>query len=117
MKEEYILYIGNLPEEVDKSLLKKIFSSFGEIKFVDIPFDLNTMTKKGYGFVEFEEYDDCLQAIDNMNNAELYGKIINVSFSKKKNLKENSKIPIWETEEYIEKEKNSNELNNINNNN
>ena len=108
MKEEYIIYIGNLPEEVDNNLLKKAFLTFGEIKYVDIPYDLITMKKKGYGFVEYEEYDDCLQAIDNMNNAEFYGKIINVSFSKKKNLKENSKVPIWETEDYNEKEKNEN---------
>ena len=33
---------------------------------------------RGFGFVEFEEAEDCEQAIDNMNDAELFGRIIKV---------------------------------------
>ena len=61
---------------------------------------------KGFGFVEFEEYEDCLHAIENMNDSELCGKVINVSFAKKKKLRENrlnSNKPIWTEEGYDEK--------------
>ena len=37
---------------------------------------------KGYGFVEFEEEEDCEAAIDNMNLAELHGKVIKVTKAK-----------------------------------
>lgn len=37
---------------------------------------------KGYGFVEFEEEEDCDAAIDNMNLAELHGKVIKVTKAK-----------------------------------
>jgi peptidyl-prolyl isomerase E (cyclophilin E) len=34
---------------------------------------------KGYAFVEYEEEDDAANAIDNMNDAEIYGKVVSVS--------------------------------------
>ena len=37
---------------------------------------------KGYGFIEYEEEEDCEAAIDNMHLAELNGKVIKVNKSK-----------------------------------
>jgi len=50
--------------------------------------------------VEFEEYDDCLHAIDNMNDSELCGRVLRVSFAKPQKFKEGSQKPIWTEEEY-----------------
>ena len=115
LTEKYILYVGGIGENIDKATLNAAFVPFGEIKSIDIPYDLTTRKvniilfiyiekPKGYGFVEFEEYDDCLHAIENMNDSELCGKVIHVSFAKKQKLKEsnyNSNKPIWSKENYI----------------
>lgn len=37
---------------------------------------------RGFGFVEFEEEDDATQAIDNMHESELYGRVITVNLAR-----------------------------------
>ena len=37
---------------------------------------------KGYGFIQYEEIEDCDAAIDNMHLAELNGKVIKVNKAK-----------------------------------
>ena len=37
--------------------LKSAFSIFGEVVNVSIPIDKNTNRKRGFAFVEFEDYD------------------------------------------------------------
>ncbi len=111
--EKYILYVGGLAEAVNKQILHAAFVPFGEVKSVDIPYDVTTckyiiyilVKPKGFGFVEFEEYEDCLHAIENMNDSELCGKVISVSFAKKKKIKDNlnNNKPIWADEDYTSK--------------
>ena len=50
---------------------------------------IHIVKPKGYGFVEYEEYEDCLHAIDNMDESELCGKVIHVSFANAKKLRDN----------------------------
>ena len=109
--EKYILYIGNLPEQTTKQNLQSAFLPFGEIKSTEIVYDQTTNKPKGYGFVEFEEYEDAIHAIDNMNDSEFFGKVIHVTFAREKKPNEGSLKPLWEQEIY-EKYKNDD----INNN-
>jgi RNA recognition motif-containing protein len=55
---------------------------------------------KGFGFVEYEEYEDCLHAIENMNDAELCGRVLRVSFARPQRFKEGTGKPIWMEENY-----------------
>jgi peptidyl-prolyl isomerase E (cyclophilin E) len=55
---------------------------------------------KGYGFVEYEDYEDCLHAIENMNDAELCGKVLRVNFAKPQRFKEGYHKAIWTEEDY-----------------
>ena len=112
--EKYILYIGGLPAETTKQILHSAFIPFEEVKSVDIVYDNATMKAKGYGFVEFEEYDDALHAIDNMNDSELFGKVIHVTFAREQKPKEGSLKPLWETEDYNLKYKNDDNSKNNN---
>ena len=111
--EKYILYIGNLPEETTKQNLQSAFLPFGEIKSTEIVYDQTTNKPKGYGFVEFEEYEDAIHAIDNMNDSEFFGRVIHVTFAREKKPKEGSIKPLWEQEGY---EKYRNDDNNNENN-
>lgn len=54
---------------------------------------------RGFGYVEFEDPDDVKDAIDNMDQSELFGKVIKVSAAKApKNVNEGlgSKTALWE---------------------
>ena len=82
--EQYIINSSGFSLSTTKEMLLSAFRPFGEIKNIDLPYDLNTHRLKGYCQIEFEEYDDCVHAIDNMNLSEFGGKVIQVSFAKKK---------------------------------
>lgn len=109
--ERFILYVGGLSEEVDQKVMLAAFIPFGEVKSIELPIDLANRIyiiiivfiiekHKGFGFVEYEEYEDCLHAIDNMNDSEIYGKVIRVSFAKAQKIKEGYHKPIWTVEGY-----------------
>ena len=84
--EQYIINISGFSSTTTKEMLLGAFRPFGEIKNIDLPYDLNTHKLKGYCQIEFEEFEDCIHAIDNMNLLEFGGKIIQVSFAKKKKI-------------------------------
>ncbi|EHL01194.1 putative Peptidyl-prolyl cis-trans isomerase E [Glarea lozoyensis 74030] len=59
---------------------------------------------RGFGYVEFEDPEDIKDAIDNMDQAELFGKVIKVSAAKPpKNVNEGlgSKTALWEQEGWL----------------
>jgi peptidyl-prolyl isomerase E (cyclophilin E) len=45
--------------------------------------------------VEFEEREDAAAALDNMNNAELYGRVLKVNIAKPMKIKLGSAKPVW----------------------
>jgi len=77
-----ILYVGGLSEEVDEDVLRATFVPFGDIMDVNIPKDYVKDSHRGFGFVEFELEEDALAATDNMNNAELFGRVLRVNTAK-----------------------------------
>ena len=59
----------------------------------------STELHRGFGYVEFEDPDDTKDAIDNMDQSELFGKVIKVNAAKPpKNVNEGlgSKTALWE---------------------
>ncbi|XP_055388885.1 peptidyl-prolyl cis-trans isomerase E-like [Condylostylus longicornis] len=76
------LYVGGLDDHVNKAILQAAFIPFGDIRTTEIPIDRATGKHRGFGFIEFEEEKDADQAIDNMNEAELYGRILRVNLAK-----------------------------------
>lgn len=44
--------------------------------------DLRLGKHRGFGFVEYEDEDDANQAIDNMHESELYGRVITVNLAR-----------------------------------
>lgn len=72
------LYVGGLEESVNEAALHAAFIPFGDIKDVNIPLDHATGKHRGFGFVEYEEKEDAADAIENMHNAELFGRVLKV---------------------------------------
>ena len=69
------LYVGGLEESVTLDVLRAAFVPFGELVDVNLPTDPSGQKHRGFAFVQYEEQGDAADAIDNMDNAELYGRV------------------------------------------
>ncbi|KAI7840541.1 hypothetical protein COHA_005696 [Chlorella ohadii] len=81
------LYVGGLESTVNEAALHAAFLPFGEIKEVSLPLDHATGQHRGFGFVEFEAAEDAADAIDNMHNSELYGRVLRVNYAQPNKIK------------------------------
>ncbi|KAG2497432.1 hypothetical protein HYH03_004587 [Edaphochlamys debaryana] len=109
------LYVGGLEETVNDATLHAAFLPFGEIKEVNIPLDHATGTHRGFGFVEYEDKEDAAAAIDNMHNAELFGRVLKVNYAQPMKIKGGDKgwshLPVWaDTDRYIDELDAENEM-------
>ena len=78
------------------------FMPFGEIVQIVMPLDTGTQKHRGFAFVEFELSEDAEHALFNMNNAELYGRVLKLSYAKPQALSRNKAV--WEVLEEQGKE-------------
>jgi RNA recognition motif-containing protein len=118
------IYIGGLPPQVTTQILSEAFLPFGEIVEISLPkndgrnnnnrqnqnpnYDnpapdsaVVDSQHRGYAYVEFEDPEDAKEAIDNMDQSELFGRVIKVSAAKiPKSATANqglgSKTAVWE---------------------
>ncbi|GER50474.1 glycine-rich RNA-binding protein [Striga asiatica] len=94
------LYVGGLAEEVNESILHAAFIPFGDIKDVKTPLDQATQKHRSFGFVTFLEREDAAAAMDNMDGAELYGRVLTVNYALPEKIKGGEQgwaaKPIWE---------------------
>ncbi|PGH36770.1 peptidylprolyl isomerase [[Emmonsia] crescens] len=101
------IYVGGLDQSVTIRTLTEAFLPFGEIVDISLPkpeAPSSTDLHRGFGYVEFEESQDAKEAIDNMDQSELYGRIIKVAAAKpQKDSNEGlgSKTAIWQQEGYL----------------
>jgi RNA recognition motif-containing protein len=91
------IHVSSLPAETTKDLLMAAFIPFGEIVDIQIPLnedgiyfcqctnyktDIVDNSLRGFAYIEFEEAADAEEAIFNMNDSELYGRVIKVDVAK-----------------------------------
>ena len=72
------IYIGNLSWGTTDDGLKKVFERFGEVNNANVARDRETGRSRGFGFVEMED-GPARTAIEEMNGAELDGRVLKVS--------------------------------------
>ncbi|OKL60792.1 hypothetical protein UA08_03172 [Talaromyces atroroseus] len=103
------VYVGGLDQAVTSQTLTEAFIPFGEVVHVSLPkpdLPSSTDNHRGFGYVEFEVPQDAKEAIDNMDQSELYGRIIKVAAAKPQrdaNEGLGSKTAVWEQEGYLAK--------------
>lgn len=96
------VYVGGLDTAVTSEVLHNAFLPFGEIVDISLPKpDLPSSTDphRGFGYVEFEYAADAREAIDNMDQSELFGRVIKCAAArpqKDQNEGLGSKTAVWE---------------------
>merc|ERR1711935_590630 len=99
VSDKRTLYVGGLEENVDEDIMNAAFIPFGDIVDVNIPIEQTTQKHRGFGFITFEEREDAKAAIENMNNSELYGRVLRVNIAKPMRAKaEGSGKSVWADE-------------------
>ncbi|KZF19972.1 hypothetical protein L228DRAFT_285363 [Xylona heveae TC161] len=103
------IYVGGLDNAVTTQTLHAAFLPFGEIVDISLPKPEASSSHephRGFGYVEFEISSDAREAIDNMDQSELYGRVIKVAAAKpqkESNEGLGSKSAIWEQEGWLAK--------------
>lgn len=80
----FCIFVYNIPETTEDSLLYQLFSPYGAITSVKVIRDLKTGVCKRYGFVNMLNYEDAYQAVVSLNGTNVDGKILQVSFKTSK---------------------------------
>jgi RNA recognition motif-containing protein len=75
------LYVGNLPFSVTSDDLQELFSQHGEVHSVNLITDRDTGRPRGFGFVEMENTQ---AAIDALNGHELQGRALKVNVARER---------------------------------
>lgn len=96
VNDKRTLYVGGLEESVTEETVRAAFVPFGELTDVSLPMDAKTQKHKGFAFVQFDSKDDAAEAIDNMHNTELYGRVLRVNTANGDSLKGGGNRPVWE---------------------
>jgi len=71
------LYVGSLHYNIAESDLRGLFSTCGDVEFIDLHKD-ETGKSKGFAFVQFKRSDDAQKALIKCNGIELCGRNIKV---------------------------------------
>jgi len=82
--QTWCIFVYNLPESTEDSLLYQLFSPFGAISSVKAIRDLASNKCKRYGFVNMLNYEEAYNAILHLNGHMCEGKPLQVSFKQPK---------------------------------
>merc|ERR1719217_1446906 len=97
VNDKRTLYVGGLEESVNEDTLRAAFVPFGDIIDVNLPLDNSSQKHRGFAFVQFDERGDAADTIDNMNNAELFGRVLRVNIAKP-SAAVGGHRPVWESQ-------------------
>ena len=75
------LYVGNLPFSATEDEVRDLFSQHGEVHSVNLISDRETGRPRGFGFVEMENAD---AAIDALNGQDFGGRTLNVNVARER---------------------------------
>ena len=73
------LYVGNLPYSTTDADLRDLFAAAGTVASATIIMDKMSGRSKGFGFVEFENDDDAMKAIEMFNGKDIGGRPLTVN--------------------------------------
>ena len=87
------IFIANLDWEVTSEDLNQTFSTFGTVTYAHVVYDRKTKRSMGYGYVEMENSDEGINAIQALNGLEVNGRPIDVKVASPKGNRPKKKTP------------------------
>lgn len=81
------VYVNSLPESMDDEKLRELFRPFGTVTSGVVMKD-DAGKSKGFGFVNFEKYEEAKAAVEKLNGTQLDGKTVFVGRAQKKSERE-----------------------------
>jgi len=76
------IYVGNLSYSMDEQKLREIFEAYGTVNSVNVIKDKESGRSKGFGFVEMNDEQNSLAAIEGLHEKEIDGRKLNVNKAK-----------------------------------
>ena len=76
------IYVGNLSYSMDEQKLREIFEAYGTVNSVNVIKDKESGRSKGFGFVEMNDEQSSLAAIEGLHEKEIDGRKLNVNKAK-----------------------------------
>lgn len=73
------IYVGNMSYDTDEATLNQLFSEYGEVLSTKIIIDQFTGRSKGFAFVEMENDEKAIAAINELNGKELNSRELKVN--------------------------------------
>lgn len=73
------LFVGSLPWAIDDQKLGDLFSQFGSVTSAVVLKDRMTGRSRGFGFVEMENDEQALEAMNKLNGSDMDGRKIVVN--------------------------------------
>ena len=81
-RQEFSVFINNIPERLDQHGLKGIFQKAGKVSDTYIPEGKVDRSRKRYGFVLFWHWQEARRSVQMLNNANIKGCKIRVAMEK-----------------------------------
>lgn len=78
------IFIANLDWSITSEDLKTTFSSFGTVHYAHVVYEKETKRSKGFGYVEMENAESAISAIEALNGMEINGRAIDVKIASPK---------------------------------
>lgn len=78
------IFIANLDWEITSEDLKTTFSAFGPVTYAHVVYEKDTKRSKGFGYVEMEETDHAINAINALNGMEVNDRKLDVKIASPK---------------------------------
>ena len=73
------IYVGNLSFSLSDQDLMALFAEYGQVTSAAVVLDRNTGRSRGFGFVEMEDDNAAMTAIEALNGKEVEGRTLNVN--------------------------------------
>ncbi len=79
------IYVGNLSFDASESELKSLFEAYGAVDSAKIIVDQFTNRSRGFGFIEMQNREEGLKAIQELDSKDLGGRSLKVNEARPKN--------------------------------
>lgn len=78
------IFIANLDWSITTEDLKSTFETFGTVNYAHVVYEPKTKRSRGFGFVEMENSDEAINAIEALNGMEINGRKVDVKIASPK---------------------------------